>query len=165
MTWFQLGAAIKCVRQGQGRRKECYLFSLGYSNDFGRRSKEVVAMPIVWYPQVDSTSDVVYNRRGEPQSVVKLHYALMGSMGDVHSTREEFCQRGFCFNGCRDSMSQETMWLQTSRRERWTKLKLTRRWCWRWRPPDVRWLSSEEMGGHPFKNGRKKNLEKVQSVS
>ena len=136
--WFQLGAAINCVRQCQGRRKECYLFSLGFSNNFGSRSEEVRGMPIVWSPPVYSTSDVVYHRRKESQSVVELHYALMGLMGDVHSRREEFRQRGFCFNGCGDLISQETMWLQPSRKEKWSRLKLMRRWCWRRRPPDVR---------------------------
>ena len=163
--WFQMGAAISYVSQGQGRRKECYAFSLGYSNDFGSRSEEVQAMPIAGYPQVDSTSDVVYSRRREPQSVVDLHYEMMGSMGDVYSRREEFCQRGFCFNGCRDSLPRGTMWLQTSRKARWSRLKLKRRWFWKRRPPDRRWRSSEEMGGHPFKHRRKKDFDKVQSVS
>ena len=163
--WFQMGAAISYVSQGQGRRKECYPFSLGYSNDLGRRSEEVDSMPIAGYPQVDSTSDVVYSRRREPQSVVDLHSDMMGLTGDVHSRREEFGQRGFCFNGCRDSLSRGTMWLQASRKARWSKLNLKRRWCWRRRPPDVRCWSREEMGGHPFKHRRKKDFEEVQSVS
>ena len=163
--WFRMGVAISYVSQGQGRRKECHPFSLGYSNDFGSRSGEVDSRPIAGYPQVDSTSDVVYSRRREPQSVVDLHYEMMGSIGDVHSRREEFCQRGFCYNGCRDSLSRGTMWLQTSWKERRNRLKLMKIWCWRRRPPDVRCLSREEMGGHPFKHRRKKDFEEVQSVS
>ena len=163
--WFQMGAAISYVSQGQGRRKECYPFSLGYSNDFGSRSGEVDSMSIVWCPPVDSTSDVVYNRRRESQSEGELHYEMMRTIGDVYSRREEFCQGGFCFNGCRDSLSRGTMWLQASWKERRSSLKLMRRWCWRRRPPDVRCWSSEEMGGHPFKHRRKKDFEKVQSVS
>ena len=163
--WFRMGGAYNCVSNGHGPRKECYPVSLGSPNDFGRRNQEVDSMPIAGYPQVDSTSDVVYHRRGESQSVVELHYALMGSMGDVHSRGEDFCQREFCFSGCRDSMSQETMWFQTIRKERWIKLKLMRRWCWRRRPPDVRCSSREEMVGHPFKHRRKKVFEEVQSVS
>ena len=154
--WFQMGAAISYVSQGQGRRKECYAFSLGYSNDFGSRSGEVDSMPIVWCPPVDSTSDVVYKRRRESQSVGELHSEMMGLTGDVHSRREEFCQGGFCFNVCRDLLSPGTMWLQASRKARWSKLKLKRRWFWRRRPPDARWRSSEEMGGHPFKHRRMK---------
>ena len=163
--WFQMGVAISYVCQGQGPRKESYRFSVGTSNDFGSRSGEVDSMPISGYPQVDSTSDVVYSRRRQPQSVVDLHYEMMGSMGDVYSRREEFGQRGFCFNGCRDSLSRGTMWLQTSRKDRRSSLKLMRRWCWRRRPPDVRCWSREEMGGHPFKYRRKKDFEEVQSVS
>ena len=163
--WFQMGAAISYVSQGQGRRKECYPFSLGYSNDFGIRSEEVDLMPIAGYPTVDSTSDVVYIKRREPQSVADLQYEMMRSMGDVHSRREEFCQTGFCFNGCEDLLSRGTMWLQTSRKEKWSRLKLMKRWCWRRRPPDVRCWSREEMGGHPFKHRRKKDFEEVQSVS
>ena len=125
--WFQMRAAISYVSQGQGRRKECYPFSLGYTNDLGTRSEEVDSMPIAGYPQVDSTSDVVYNRRREPQSVVDLHYEMMGSIGDVHSRREEFCQGGFCFNVCRDLLSPGTMWLQASRKARWSRLKLMKR--------------------------------------
>ena len=165
--WFQMGSAISYVSQGQGRRKECYLFPLGYSNDFKypSRSEEVDSMPIVWYPTVDSTSNVVYSRGREPQSVVDLHYEMMGSIDDVHSRREEFCQGGFCFNGCRDLLSRGTMWLQTSWKERRSRLKLMKRWCWRRRPPDVRCWSREEMGGHPFKDQRKKDFAEVQSVS
>ena len=81
------GSGVKCVNQGQGPRKEGYHF-LGSSNDFGSRSHEVHGMPIVWSPPVDSTGDVVYNRRGQSQLVVKLYYAWMGSMGDIHSRRE-----------------------------------------------------------------------------
>ena len=163
--WFRMGVAYNCVNQGQGRRKECYPFSLGCSNDFGSRSGEVDSMPIAGYPQVGSTSDVVYNRRMESQSVVDLHYEMMRSVGDVHSRRVEFGQRGFCFNSCRDSLSRGTMWLQTSRKERRSRLKLMKRWCWRRRPPDMRCWSREEMGGHHFKHRRKKDFEKVQSVS
>ena len=163
--WFQMGAAISYVSQGQGRRKECYPFSLGFSNDFGSRSGEIDSMPIAGYPQVDSTSDVVYSRRREPQSVVDLHSEMMGLTGDVHSRREEFGQRGFCFNGCRDSLSRGTMWLQTSWKARRSRLKLMKGWCCRRRPPDVRCWSREEMGGHPFKHRRKKDFEEVQSVS
>ena len=152
--WFQMGVAYNCVNQGHGPRKESYPFSVGTSNDLGRRSEEVDSMPIAGYPQVDSTSDVVYSRRREPQSKVDLHSDMMGLTGDVHSRREEFGQRGF--NGCRDSLSRGTMWLQTSWKERWSRLKLKRRWFWRRRPPDARWRSSEEMGGHPFKHRRKK---------
>ena len=60
--WFRMGVAYNCVNQGHGPRKESYPVSLGSSNDFGSRSEEVDSMPIVWYPQVDSTSDVVYSR-------------------------------------------------------------------------------------------------------
>ena len=105
----RIGVAYKCVSQGHGPQKKCYPLSLGSSNDFGSRSEEVGSMPIVWYPPVDNTSDVVYNRRVELRSVVELHYELMALMGDVHDRREGFCQRGFCFNSCRDSMSQGTM--------------------------------------------------------
>ena len=154
--WFRMGVAYDCVNQGHGPRKESYPFSVGTSNDFGSGSEEVQAMPIAGYPQVDSTNDVVYSRRREPQSVVDLHYEMMRSMGDVHSRREEFCQTGFCFNGCEDLLSRGTMWLQTSRKEKWSRLKLMKRWCWRRRPPDVRCWSREEMGGHPFKHRRKK---------
>ena len=163
--WFRMGVAYDCVNQGHGPRKECYPFSLGYSNDFGIRSEEVDSMPIAGYPTVDSTNDVVYSRRREPQSVADLHYEMMGSIGDVHHRREEFCQTGFCFNGCEDLLSRGTMWLQTSRKEKWSRLKLMKRWCWRRRPPDVRCWSREEMGGHPFKHRRKKDFEEVQSVS
>ena len=76
--WFRMGVAYNCVYQGNGPRKESYPVSLGSSTDLGSRSEEVRAMPIVWYPQVDSTSDVVYSRRREPQSVVDLHYEMMG---------------------------------------------------------------------------------------
>ena len=162
--WFRMGVAYNCVNQGHGRRKESYRFSVGTSNDLGRRSEEVQAMPIVWYPTADSTSDV-YSRRREPQSAVDLHYEMMRSIGDVHSRREEFCQRGFCFNGCRDSLSRGTMWLQTSWKERRSRLKLMKRWCWRRRLPDVRCWSREEMGGHLFKHRRKKDFAEVQSVS
>ena len=163
--WFRMGVAYNCVNQGHGPRKESYRFSVGTSNDLGRRSEEVDSMPIAGYPQVDSTSDVVYSRRQEPQSVVDLHYERMGSIGNVHSRREEFGQRGFCFNSCRDSLSRGTMWLQTSWKERRSRLKLMKRWCWRRRPPDVRCWSREETGGHPFKHRRKKDFGEVQSVS
>ena len=63
-------------------------------------------MPIVCSPPVDSTSDVVSNRRVQTRSVVELHNVLMGSMGDVHRRREECFQRGFGVNSLRDSMSQ-----------------------------------------------------------
>ena len=138
-------------------------------------------MPIVWSPPVDSTSDVVYNRgveslsvimhyalmalmgdvhnrRGDSQSVVELNFALLTSKGGVHRGREDFCQNGLCFNGCEHSMLRWTMWLQANWKERWSSLKLMRTWCWRRRPPDLRWRSSEEMGGHPFKHGRKKKI-------
>ena len=92
--WFQMGVAISYVNQGHGPRKESYRFSVGTSNDLRRRSEEVDSMPIAEYPQVDSTSDVVYSRRREPESVVDLHFEMMGSMGDVYSRREEFCQGG-----------------------------------------------------------------------
>ena len=151
----RIGVAYKCVSQGHGPRKNCYPLSLGSSNDFGSRSEEVGSMPILWYPPNENTSDVVYNRRVEFRSVAELHYELMGLMGDVHDRSEEFYQRGFCFNNCRDSMSQGTVWLQTSRKERWSGLKLMRRWCRRRRPPDVRLRSSVEMGGHPFRHQRK----------
>ena len=166
--WFRMGAAFKCVNQGQGPRNECYFFSLGSSNDFGSRSEEVHGMPVVCFPPVDSKRDVVHKKlRRESQSVVELHYALLGLMGCVHSRREEFCQRGLCFNGCRDSMSEGTMWLQTIQKLmwRWSRLKLMRRWFWRRRPPEVRWRSNEEMEGHPFKHRRKRNFENVQSIS
>ena len=162
---FRMGVAYNCVNQGHGPRKESYRFSVGTSNDLGRRSEEVDSMPIAGYPQVDSTSDVVYSRRQEPQSVVDLHYEMMRSKGDVHSRREEFCQRGVCFNRCRDSLSRGTMWLQTSWREKRSRLKLMMRWGWRRRPPDVRCWSREEMGGHLFKHRRNKDFEEVQSVS
>ena len=153
--WLRMAVTYKCVSEGQGPRKECYSISVGSSNDFGSRSEEVHGMPIVWYPPVDSRGYVVYSRRGESQSVIELLFSLMS---DVHSRREEFCQRRFCFNSCRDLMSRGTIWLQTSRKERWSRLKLMMRWCWRRRPPDVRWRSSEEMRGQPFKHGRKKDL-------
>ena len=113
--WFRLGAEYNCVSQGEGPRKKGYHFSLEYSNDFGSRSEEVHGMPIVWYPHVGSASEVVDNSRTEYQLVCELHFAMMGWMGDVRSRREEFCQRGFCFNVCGDSMSRGTMWIQTSR--------------------------------------------------
>ena len=55
---FRMGVAYNCVNQGHGPRKESYRFSVGTSNDLGRRSEEVDSMPIAGYPQVDSTSDV-----------------------------------------------------------------------------------------------------------
>ena len=120
--WFRMGAAFNCVSKAYGPQKESYPFCLGYSNDFESRSEKVHGMPIVWSPPVDSTSDIVHHRRGESQ----LHYELMGLMGDVHSRREEFCQRGFRFYGCRDSMSRGTMWLQTIRKESWVGTS----WSW-----------------------------------
>ena len=125
--WFRMGVAYNCVNQGHGPRKESYRFSVGTSNDLGRRSGEVDSMSILWCPPVDSTSDVVYSRRREPQSKVDLHSEMMGLTGDVHSRREEFGQRGFCFNGCRDSLSRGTMWLQASRKARRSRLKLMKR--------------------------------------
>ena len=101
-------------------------------------------MPIVRSPPFDSTSDAVYNKRKESKSVVEGHIALMD---DVHSRREYFYQRGLYFNGCRDSTSHGTMWLQTTPKDRWSRLKLIMRWCWRRSPPDVRWGSNEQMGG------------------
>ena len=100
------------------------------------------------------------NRAEELHSLADLQYLLINTMRLVQSRREEFCQRGFCSKGCGDSMSRGTMWLQTSRKERWSRLKLMRRWFWRRRPPDARWRSSVEMGGHPFKHRRKKDFEK-----
>ena len=37
----------------------------GSSNNFVSINEEIHSMPIVWFPPVDSTSDVVYNRREE----------------------------------------------------------------------------------------------------
>ena len=162
---FKLGAPFNYVNQGQYPPKECYLFFWGSSNEFRSRSEEVDSMPIVWSPPVDSTNVDIHIRRGDSQSVIELHYALMASMGGVHNRKEEFCQRGFRFNGCGDSMLRGTMWLLVSWKERRSRLELMKRWRWRRRPPDVRWRSIEEMGGHPFKHGRKKFFEIVQSVS
>ena len=138
--------------------KRMSLFSLRSSNDFGSISEEVQGLPIVWSPPVYSTSDIVYIRKREPKSVVNLRYALMGSMGDDHSKWEEFFQRRFCFNSRRNSMSKERKWLQTNQKEKGTSMTLMRRRCWRRRPPDVRWRSSEEIGGHLFKKRRKKDF-------
>ena len=121
-------------------------------------------MPFVRSPPVYSTSDVVYNKSVE--SVVELGFALLGLMRDIHRRTEEFSQGGFFFNGCADSMmSRGTMWLQASRKERWSRLKVIWRWCWRRTNPDMRCRSNEEMGGHTFKHRSKKFFEIVQSVS
>ena len=34
---------------------------------------------------------------------------MMGSMADVHKRRDEFCQRGFCFNGRRDDVTWDNV--------------------------------------------------------
>ena len=130
---YRMGVAFSCVNQGQGPRTEWHPFSLGSSNDFGSRSQEVDAMPVVRYSPVDFLSDIVNNRRGESHFVVKLHYALVGLKGNFQSRREEVNQRGYGFSSCRDSLLRGTMWLQKVQKllRTWSKLKLTRRWCWR----------------------------------
>ena len=40
-------------------------FCLGSSNNFGNGSENVDSISIVWFSHVDSTNDVVYNKRRE----------------------------------------------------------------------------------------------------
>ena len=156
-----MGAAYKCVNQEQGSRKECYPFSLGSSNSFRSRREEVDSMTIAWshllIPQV-----LMSTTEGRVSDSSQISLCVDGFNGRCPQQK-----RGFCFNGCQDSRSRGTIWLQNIQKliSECSRLKLMRRWCWRRRPPDVRWRSREEMGGHPFKNRRKNDFEKVQSVS
>ena len=74
----------------------------------------------------------------------------------VESTRKRFAWRsiglhyGDNVDGSEKILWHGTGWHETSQKERWSKLKQLGRWYGKIRPTDLRWRSSEEIGGHLF---------------
>ena len=78
----------------------------------------------------------------------------------IEETSQLYCnQTEIWLNGAQNMILRASIWLETIRNKRWTKLKEMRRWCWRRRPPDGRGRPGDEMGGHPFKHRWKKQFE------